>query len=119
MSDLELMVDELKAKEQKLINEIEKKEVQHSYVIYKRSLPEGLNKVIAQNLPTYEDGLKICKVMKFKIHEENDNGNTRIVYYEILPDTKEYKDFTYNDCAASTVGNDKKKASLLYFGLED
>lgn len=105
MSDLEDMIEELKDKE--------------TYVIYKRSLPPRISKIIAQNLESYKDALAFCKTMKLQTHEKNDEqGNRYMVYYDILPDGLRLKDVYYNDPKITTKGNDKKAVGRSYMDLE-
>ncbi len=104
-----------------LINEIK---AQHTYSVYKRSVPIAqpttLNKVIVQNLPSYEAGIEFLKTMKLEAKVENlEDGSSRVIFYDVLPDTPQYKNVFYNDSKITKVGNDKKKVARNYMDLED
>ncbi len=105
MDDLEEMLEELKNEQ--------------TYVIYKRSLPPGINKVIAQNIPSYKDALEFIKTMKLKTHDVMDGDNKVVIYYDVLPEGLRLKDVYYNDPKITTVGNNRKRAAINYMGLED
>lgn len=109
MNELENMVEDIK------------KQYAVSYTIYKRSLPIGpqaINRVIAQNIESYEAGIKFCKTMKLESKlVNNEDGSTSVVYYDVLPDNIPLKDVFHNDNKHTTVGNNKKKAAEAYFDL--
>lgn len=88
-----------------------------TYVIYKRSLPPGINKVVSQNLESYKDALSFCKTMKLKTHDVMDGDNRIVIYYDILPEGLRLKDVYYNDSKITTEGNDKKKVARHYFDI--
>ncbi len=110
MDNLEDMIAEIKA--------------QNTYSVYKRSVPIAqpttLNKVVVQNLPSYEAGIQFCKTMKLEAKLEYlEDGSTRVIFYDVLPDTPQYKNVFYNEAKITTIGNDKKKAARNYMDLED
>jgi hypothetical protein len=92
-----------------------------SYVVYKRSLPlPGINKVVAQNIGSYEEGLQFIKEVKLKTKEIYDNdGKATIIYYDILPDTVLRDNIFYNDANYCITGTNKKKAAIRYMDLEE
>lgn len=105
MNDLESMIDELRAP--------------LKYTIYKRSLPlPGINKVIAQNMDSYEECLEFIKTMKLKTKVVIEDNKDSVIYFDILPENIPIKDVFYNPPTITTVGNDKKKVAINYMGLE-
>ena len=101
-SELESLIKELKG---------------DAYNIYKRSLPFGINKVVALNVPTFKDALLLVKAMKLKTKEHDTDNGKQVIFYDILPNKIKIDDLLYNDSNVTTAGNKRKTVAEAYFDL--
>lgn len=102
------------------INELEgmiKEMKGEGFNIFKRSLPFGLNQVVALNIPSFKDAMILVKAMKLKTKEETRNGETTVTFYDVLPNTVKLDDLLYNDQQITTVGNKRKDVASAYFDI--
>ncbi len=85
--------------------------------VYKRSLPFEINEVVALNIPTFSEAALLVRAMKLTTKEVNNNGITKIIFYDILPNTVKVDDLLFNNEVMTTVGNSRRNVAMRYFDL--
>lgn len=113
LESIEIVESEAVSEIESLIKELKGE----GFNIFRRSLPFGVNKVVALNVPTFKDALLLVKSMKLKTIEKDTDDGKQIIFYDILPNTVSLDDLLYNQSEMTTVGNKKKTVAEAYFDL--
>ena len=85
--------------------------------IFRRSLPFGVNKVVALNVPSFKEALLLVKAMKLKTVEKDTDDGKQIIFYDILPNSVKLDDLLYNQSPVTTAGDKRKAVAEAYFDL--
>lgn len=106
--------------ESEAVSEIESliKEMKgEGFNVFVRSLPFGINKVVALNVPTFKEAQTLVKALKLKTEIKDIEGNNILVFPDILPNSVKLDDLLYNDSELTNVGNNKRKVAEAYFDI--